>query len=68
MGGLLWLAQHWVPALNTDAHGLAQAALLAMLIAGAVAIYGLLLGLFGVIRRSDAVNAIRQTRPGDLRD
>jgi putative peptidoglycan lipid II flippase len=68
MGGLLWLAQHWAPAPNTDGHGLAQAALLAMLIAGAIAIYGLLLGLLGVIRRSDAVNAIRQTRPGDLRD
>jgi putative peptidoglycan lipid II flippase len=68
MGGLLWLAQRMVAAPNTDAHGLAQAALLAMLIAGAIAIYGLLLGLFGVIRRSDAVNAIRQTRPGDLRD
>jgi putative peptidoglycan lipid II flippase len=68
MGGLLWLAQHWVPALNTDAHGLAQAALLAMLIAGAIAIYGLLLGLFGVADWRKAARALRQTGPGDLRD
>jgi putative peptidoglycan lipid II flippase len=68
MGALLWLAQRWVPAPDTDAHGLAQAALLAMLIAGAVAIYGLLLGLFGVTDWRQALSALRQTGPGDLRD
>jgi putative peptidoglycan lipid II flippase len=66
MGGGLWLAQRWLP--DTDAHGLAQAALLAVLIAGAVAIYGLLLGLFGVAHWREAAHALRQTRPGDLRD
>ena len=39
-----------------------------LLIAGGMAIYGLLLALFGVIRWSDAVNAIRPTRAPDLRD
>jgi len=66
MGGLLWLAQRWMP--DTDAHGLAQAVLLAMLIAGAIAIYGLLLGLFGVTDWRKALSALRQTGPGDLRD
>jgi hypothetical protein len=31
-------------------------------------IYGLHLALFGVIARGDALRAIRQTRPSDLRD
>jgi putative peptidoglycan lipid II flippase len=66
MGGGLWLTQRWSP--GAEAHVLAEAALLAMLIAGGIAIYGLLLVLFGVIRRDDAVYAIRQTRSGDLRD
>ena len=39
-----------------------------MLISGGIAVYGLLLALFGVIRWSDAVNAIRQTTASDLRD
>ncbi len=68
MGGLLWLTARFAPALGANAHGLAQAALLLLLIAGAIAIYGLLLALFGVTNWGDAVNAIRQTGPGDLRD
>jgi putative peptidoglycan lipid II flippase len=66
MGGLLWLAGPLIPAL--DAHGLAQAALLMIVITGAIAIYGLLLGLFDVIGWDDAVSAFRQTALPDLRD
>jgi len=66
MGGLLWLAGVSMPAL--DAHGLAQAALLMIVITGAVAIYGLLLGLLDVIGWHDAVSAFRQTALPDLRD
>ena len=67
MGGLLWLTARFVPALGTDAHGLAQAALLTVLIPGAIAIYGLLLALFDVVRWNEAVNAIRQGTASDLR-
>jgi putative peptidoglycan lipid II flippase len=66
MGGLLWLAVGFLPAPGDDAHGLAQAALLFLAIAGGIAIYGLLLALFGAIRWNDTVNALRQTRPRDL--
>src|SRR5205823_6406351 len=66
MGGLLWLAGLLMPAL--DAHGLAQAALLIIVITGAAAIYGLLLALFGVIGWNDAVSAFRQTALPGLRD
>ena len=68
MGALLWLTQRWLPAPDTVAHGLAQAALLAVLIAGAIAIYGLLLGLFGGANWRETASALRQTGPGDLRD
>ena len=46
-----------------DLHGLAQAAVLLVLIAGGIAIYGLILGLFGVTGWREAVNAVRQNRP-----
>lgn len=68
MGGLLWLAATLAPALTASADGLAQAALLALLISGGIAIYGLLLAFLGVTNWGDAVAAIRQTAPGDLRD
>ena len=68
MGGLLWLALRWLPAQAAETHGLAQAAVLIMLISGAIAIYGLLLALFGVTDWRQTVNALRQTRTGDLRD
>jgi putative peptidoglycan lipid II flippase len=67
MGGLLWLAAHFVASFMADAHGLAQAALLGILIAGGIAAYGLLLALFGVINRADAVSALSQAPPRDLR-
>jgi putative peptidoglycan lipid II flippase len=66
MGGLLWLTAP--VALTPNAHGAAQAIVLAALISGAIALYGLLLALFGVIGWSEAVNAARQTRASGLRD
>jgi len=68
MGGLLWLMATLVLAPAASTHGIAQAVVLMVLISGGIAIYGLLLALFGVIRWSDAVNAIRQTTSPDLRD
>jgi putative peptidoglycan lipid II flippase len=64
MGGLLWLAARF----TAPMHGLAQAALLMGLIAAAIAVYGLLLALFGAVRWGDAVGAVRQAKPADLRD
>jgi putative peptidoglycan lipid II flippase len=68
MGGLLWLAAMLALPLAANAHGLVRAALLAVLISGGIAIYGLFLALFGVTNWADAVGAIRQTAPSDLRD
>jgi putative peptidoglycan lipid II flippase len=68
MGGLLWLMATFVLPLTATAHGVAQAAVLLMLISGGIAIYGLLLALFGVTRWGDAVSAISQTTASDLRD
>jgi putative peptidoglycan lipid II flippase len=64
MGALLWLAVAFIP---LPTHGLAQAAVLAVSIAGAMATYGACLGLFGVTGWRETVNAIRPTKPGDLR-
>jgi putative peptidoglycan lipid II flippase len=66
MGALLWLkaALMWPLA---GAHGLAQAAILGVLIIAGVAIYGLLLNLFGVVSRADAASALRHSPPRDLR-
>jgi putative peptidoglycan lipid II flippase len=68
MGALLWLTGRFLLPLAGSAHGLAQAAVLMMLIAGGIAAYGLFLGLFGVTTWNDAVRAIRQIPPSDLRD
>ena len=67
MGGLLWLMAG-LCAPGANAHGLVQAALLVLLITGAIAVYGGLLALFDVIRWGEAVNAVRQTAASDLRD
>jgi putative peptidoglycan lipid II flippase len=67
MGGLLWLKAHFVLSWATDAHGVAQAALLGILMAGGIVVYGLLLALFGVVNWADAIAAIRQMPPRDLR-
>jgi len=59
MGALLWLAVgQLAPALGSNSRGLVI--LVAILIAGAIAIYGLFLRLFGVTGWREAVNAIRQ--------
>jgi putative peptidoglycan lipid II flippase len=68
MGGLLWLVPALVLPPTADAHGLVQAALLATLISGGMAIYGLLLGAFGVVKWDAAVAAVRQTKVTGLRD
>ena len=68
MGALLWLKARFVLPLAADAHGIAQAAVLAILIAGGIAIYGLFLWLFGVTGWRDAVNALRQKTPADLHE
>jgi putative peptidoglycan lipid II flippase len=68
MGGLLWLMAILVQPLTANTHGLAQAAILMLLISGGMAIYGLLLALSGVIKWAEAVRALGQTRPADLRD
>jgi putative peptidoglycan lipid II flippase len=66
MGGLLWLTAGFL--LAPDAHSLVQAVLMAVLISGAIAVYGVVLVLLGVIRWGDAVSAIRQSGRSDLRD
>jgi putative peptidoglycan lipid II flippase len=68
MGALLWLAARFALPPDTTAHGLAQAALAAVLILGGIAVYGLLLALFGVTSWSAAVAAIRHRSPSGLRD
>jgi putative peptidoglycan lipid II flippase len=62
MGGLLGLATAFALPPGTSAHGLVQAVILLVLIAGGIAIYGLFLGLFGVTGWREAVGAIRQNR------
>lgn len=66
MGSLLWLkaALLW-PLAGT--HGLAQPAMLGVLIIAGVAIYSLLLALLGVINWADAIHAVRHSAPRDLR-
>jgi putative peptidoglycan lipid II flippase len=49
MGGLLELAAAFALPWSAEAHGLAQTAILGILIAGGLATYALLLNLFGVI-------------------
>jgi putative peptidoglycan lipid II flippase len=52
MGGLLELAAAFALPWSAEAHGLAQAAVLGILIAGGLATYALLLTLFGAIDRA----------------
>jgi putative peptidoglycan lipid II flippase len=62
MGAMLWLATRSMPALTSGAHGLVQAVLLLVAISAGIAVYGLLLRLFGVTGWREAVNAFRQTK------
>ena len=68
MGGLLWLTGRFMLPLAGNAHGLAQVAVLMILMAGGIASYGLFLAAFGVTTWNDALGAIRQGAPSDLRD
>jgi putative peptidoglycan lipid II flippase len=67
MGGLLWLAAGFALPPPANIHGLAQAAILFVLIAGGIAIYGGLLGFFGVTSWRETLNAIRHPSRNDLR-
>jgi putative peptidoglycan lipid II flippase len=68
MGGLLWLKSAFLWPLVAKAHGLAQVAMLGALIIGGVAIYALLLALFGVIGWAEAVRALKGSPSRDLRN
>jgi putative peptidoglycan lipid II flippase len=67
MGGLLWLAARFALAHTANLHGVAQVAALSVLIAGGIAVYGLLLGFFGVTGWRETLNAVRHPSRGDLR-
>jgi putative peptidoglycan lipid II flippase len=67
MGGLLWAATRFALAHSAGLHSLAHAAALLVLIAGGMAVYGLLLTLLGVTGWRAALDAVRQTPPDDLR-
>jgi putative peptidoglycan lipid II flippase len=64
MGGLLHLATGHVP---SDGHSLGRAVILLALISAGIAVYGLLLQLFGVTGWREAVSAVRRPASGDLR-
>jgi putative peptidoglycan lipid II flippase len=68
MGGSLWMTASFAPGLDANAHGLTQAVVLTLMIAGAVTVYGLLLAVSGVIRWNASVNAFKRTAASDLRD
>jgi len=68
MGAALWLATRFTPAFTPGSHGLLQATILLVLIIAGIAIYALFLRLFGITGWREAVSAIRQNQPGDLRD
>jgi putative peptidoglycan lipid II flippase len=61
MGGLLWLSAPLALAWGGNQSGPLHFFLLAVLIAGGIAIYGLFLALFGALRWVDAIQALRQS-------
>ena len=63
MGVSLWLVAGFV----VSVHSLVQAVLLLVLIAAAMATYGVLLAAFRVTGWREVVNAVRQGKPRDLR-
>jgi putative peptidoglycan lipid II flippase len=65
MGALLWLAASF--AIGAGTHDLARAAILLLLIAAAIAVYGTVLTLLGVTGWREVVSAVRRGRTGDLR-
>jgi putative peptidoglycan lipid II flippase len=60
MGGLLWLSAPFVLTWGGNQSGPLQLLLVAVLIAGGIAAYGLFLPLFGVLRWGQAIHALRQ--------
>jgi putative peptidoglycan lipid II flippase len=66
MGALLWLAAHFALAAAGNMHGVAQALILLVLIAGGILVYALMLAVFGVTGWRQTLNAIRPA-PDDLR-
>jgi putative peptidoglycan lipid II flippase len=67
MGGLLWLTARFALPPSETIHGLAQAAALLALIAGGIAIYGMLLTFLGVTGWRETLNAVRRPSRSDLR-
>jgi putative peptidoglycan lipid II flippase len=65
MGAPLWLAADTT--MSQDMHGLTQAVLLLGLIAAAIAAYGALLAILGVVGWREVVNAVRPSKTRDLR-
>jgi putative peptidoglycan lipid II flippase len=61
MGGLLWLSAPFVLASAGNESVTLHLLLMGALIAGGMAIYGLLLALLGVVSWADAIDAHRQT-------
>jgi putative peptidoglycan lipid II flippase len=61
MGGLLWLSAPFVLAWGGNESGPLHFFKVAALIAGGMAVYGLFLALFGVLRWVDAIHALRQS-------
>ena len=68
MGSALWWAAPLVQASGAAAHFLVQALLVAALISGGIAVYGLLLVALGAISSGEVVNAFRQNATPGLRD
>jgi putative peptidoglycan lipid II flippase len=67
MGTALWLTATFEAAATPSAHSVVRGGILLALIAAGIAIYGLLLRLFGVTGWRETVSAIRQTPSRDLR-
>jgi putative peptidoglycan lipid II flippase len=61
MGGLLGLLAPFVLAWGGNESGPLHLFLVLVLIAGGMAVYGLFLALFGVLRWVDAIHALRQS-------
>jgi|GEM_PF-7019378 len=66
MGGLLQLATCMIT-LQGNARGLGLAIVLFALISAGIAVYGLLLQLFGVTGWREAISAVRRPASRDLR-
>jgi putative peptidoglycan lipid II flippase len=68
MGALLWPEARFVLPATAAAHGAAQLAMLGILIAGGMAIYGLLLVALGGVDARAGADLVRRQPARDLRD